>query len=677
MSRKPSSGPIMTSSTTPYYNDNLLTASGPPHLQPPAAAAGQQQRARSGSDILPRSSASSASTTTTPSFVATLASTNHTRSGSGRTAGTNTNASTTSRRSTVTSSSPSSSSSSSSLAAVTSSDMAVGSITPMPCTSYTSSSRSVSSAAGGNAAASEVGHTAGGARSATSTPNALTNQRSELRRNKRKEVTNYHIQLERVLGLTTTRPSALSMNKRTGLVAYAAGCVVVLFDYHRGTQVGSLACSSLTASWTYPPSSDERAMSLGSSVSTSSSPSAGSAASQYWQPWMNHPMASPYINPLAGLMPMSVGGGGGGVGGHLQHASSDLLPPPGGGGLLSSTSPSSNRKTDSESSSKVPASLKPKPISCLAFSPDGQYLAVGETGHQPRILVWDVIQRVPIVELIGHQFGVQALQFSANGKILVSLGFQHDGFVNVWNWRSRLKLATNKVTSKVNALIPHNADGSVSHAGTTTLSFITVGLRHVKFWYLGQSKAHARAGIADIRLLDGRSAMLGEMRDANFVDAVSSPDGEQTYLITASGVLCMLNKDRTMDKFVDLQVRAGYSISMDGYCIVCACSDGIIRLFEPVTLKYHTTLPLPSPLGYSPWMSVDSPEDDGTNMYSDAAATLLDADARRLFSVYGDRSIRIWDISPHFDVNLVRTHLHHSDCVWGVEISNMANLYPL
>ncbi|KAF9165960.1 hypothetical protein DFQ26_009010 [Actinomortierella ambigua] len=673
MSRKPSTGPIQTSSSSSFYNPNLLTT--------PVAAG--QQRMRSGSDVLPRSGASSLSatttttTTSTPSFVATLASTtNHIHSGSGRTTlGPSTSASA-GRRSTVTSSS------SSSTSTVTPSDVTVGSAistTPMPFTANTTLStanRSApvgASASGGGLGGSEPAHMTG-ARSATTTPVTLANQRSELRRNKRKEVTNYHIQLERVLGLTTTRPSALSMNKRMGLVAYAAGCVVVLYDYHRGTQVGSLACSSLTASWTYQPSSsDEDARPPGSVLQTPSA-SAGSASSQYWQPWMNHPMASPFVNPLAGLMPMSGGGGFaglGGGGGGVQHASSDLLPPPGGGGggggLLSSTSPSSNRKTDSESSSKVPASLKPKPISCLAFSPDGQYLAVGETGHQPRILVWDVIQRVPVVELIGHQFGVQALQFSANGKILVSLGFQHDGFVHVWNWRSRLKLATNKVTSKVNALIHHNADGSVTQAGATTLSFITVGLRHVKFWYLGQSKAHARAGIADIRLLDGRSAVLGEMRDANFVDAVSSPDGEHTYLITASGVLCMLNKDRTMDRFVDLQVRAGYSISMDGNCIVCACADGIIRLFEPATLKYHTTLPLPSPLGYSPMMEIDGSEGDSAHMYSDAAATLFDAETQRLFSVYGDRSIRTWTIGEDFHASLLRTHLNHSDCVWGIE----------
>ena len=39
--------------------------------------------------------------------------------------------------------------------------------------------------------------------------------------------------------------------------------------------------------------------------------------------------------------------------------------------------------------------------------------------------------------------------FSPNLKYIVSIGTQHDMMVNVWNWRTGSKVASNKVSSKV------------------------------------------------------------------------------------------------------------------------------------------------------------------------------------------------------------------------------------
>lgn len=51
--------------------------------------------------------------------------------------------------------------------------------------------------------------------------------------------------------------------------------------------------------------------------------------------------------------------------------------------------------------------------------------------------------------------------------------------VNVWDWRSGVKVASNKVSSKVKAV-------SFAENGSY---FVTVGNRHVKFWYLEYSRS--------------------------------------------------------------------------------------------------------------------------------------------------------------------------------------------
>jgi hypothetical protein len=152
----------------------------------------------------------------------------------------------------------------------------------------------------------------------------------------------------------------LSVNSTHDLVAYAAGCVVVLYNHKLDKQVGLLCSATLNKA----PTSGDGIMSAsgsgsshsgmlgpgGSGVGTSrgiaslgSSPRA-MAGTQ----WMNNPMASANINPLAGLAPMS-----------LAEPSSSF----------GASNPSSNKN------------VKPKPISCLSFSPDGQFLAIGEVQY--------------------------------------------------------------------------------------------------------------------------------------------------------------------------------------------------------------------------------------------------------------------------------------------------------
>lgn len=69
--------------------------------------------------------------------------------------------------------------------------------------------------------------------------------------------------------------------------------------------------------------------------------------------------------------------------------------------------------------------------------------------------------------------------FSPSNKYVVSVGSQHDMIVNVWDWRNNVKVASNKVSSRVKAV-------SFAENGNY---FVTVGNRHVKFWYLEYTRS--------------------------------------------------------------------------------------------------------------------------------------------------------------------------------------------
>ncbi|KAJ8706269.1 hypothetical protein PYW08_010895 [Mythimna loreyi] len=314
-----------------------------------------------------------------------------------------------------------------------------------------------------------------------------------------------------------------------------------------------------------------------------------------------------------------------------------------------------------------------KSVTCVAFSPDGRYLATGECGHAPAVRVWDLQDpsasgAVQIGEFIGHTHGVSCVAFSTSSKYLVSIGSQHDMIVNVWDWRANLKLASNKVSSRVKAV-------SFSENGNY---FVTVGFRHVKFWYLEYSR---NAKFKEPVPLMGRSAILGEQKDNEFCDVVCGRGAaaDSTYAITRGGLLCEFNSRRLLDKWVELRTTSANCMAIGSGYIFVGCAEGIVRCFAPDSLRYITTLPRTHYLG------VDVAQ--GTNIshmftqpnnarYPDAVALTYDDRNHKLTCVYNDHSLYVWDVRDIKRVGKSHSALYHSACIWGVDMNSVERPLP-
>lgn len=83
-------------------------------------------------------------------------------------------------------------------------------------------------------------------------------------------------------------------------------------------------------------------------------------------------------------------------------------------------------------------------------------------------------------------------------------------------------------------------------------TFVTVGTRHVKFWYLDANKSRVKETVP----LMGRSGILGEQKNNFFCGAAFGHGvfASSTYVITQSGLLCEFNEKRLLDKWVELRV---------------------------------------------------------------------------------------------------------------------------
>ncbi|XP_078675993.1 WD repeat-containing protein 62-like isoform X4 [Branchiostoma floridae x Branchiostoma belcheri] len=300
-----------------------------------------------------------------------------------------------------------------------------------------------------------------------------------------------------------------------------------------------------------------------------------------------------------------------------------------------------------------------KTISALAFSKDGKYVVTGESGHQPGVRVWDVEEKTQVAEFQGHKFGVSCVAFSSNMKYVVSVGYQHDMLVNVWNWRTSTLVASNKVSSKVKAM-SFSEDSSY---------FVTVGNRHVKFWYLDESKASKNLGTVPLL---GRSGILGEQRNNFFCDVACGRGmmKDSTYCITRSGLLCEFNERRLLDKWVELRTTCANCISVSENHIACGCADGVVRLFDPKTLHYICTLPKPHYLGLDVAASIDPSQFITKNdnaKYPSTIAVKYDEPNNKVTCVYDDHSLYVWDVKDEKKIGKAWSFLYHSSCVWGVE----------
>ncbi|CAL1528416.1 unnamed protein product [Lymnaea stagnalis] len=300
-----------------------------------------------------------------------------------------------------------------------------------------------------------------------------------------------------------------------------------------------------------------------------------------------------------------------------------------------------------------------KTITALAFSRDGKHLITGETGHQPAVRIWDVAEKTQVAEFRGHKFGINCVAFSPNMKEVVSVGTQHDQMINVWNWKTGNKVASNKVSSKVSA-IAFSEDGKC---------FVTVGNRHVRFWYLEEKRSKINQTVP----LMGRNGILGDQKDNFFCDVVAGqgPMCGRFFVITQSGLLCEFNEKRQLEKWVELRTKGANCITAGQEHIFVGCAEGVVRVFKSSTLNYLCSLPKPHHLGVEVTTATNSSHMVSSSQdakYPDTKAIAVDDDHKKVTCIYNDRSVYIWDVHDLKRVGKAWSFLYHSGCIWSLEV---------
>ncbi|KAJ5569423.1 uncharacterized protein N7459_008853 [Penicillium hispanicum] len=208
-----------------------------------------------------------------------------------------------------------------------------------------------------------------------------------------------------------------------------------------------------------------------------------------------------------------------------------------------------------------------KAVTSVAISPNGRLLAVGETGYNPRVLIFstarDAPPDIPLSILSEHTFGVRSLAFSPDSQYLATLGNMNDGFLFIWainlkNGSAKLHSA-NKCTSFVRDMC------------WVGQSLVTTGVRHVKVWRLPAvrpvSPTKSRLNVDGAapspnpapKALSGRNCLLGTLGDSTF-SCVGSISDQEAVVGTESGTVCLLD-DREGSQKLSRATHVGFGIT--------------------------------------------------------------------------------------------------------------------
>ncbi|KAL2788984.1 WD40-repeat-containing domain protein [Aspergillus keveii] len=319
---------------------------------------------------------------------------------------------------------------------------------------------------------------------------------------------------------------------------------------------------------------------------------------------------------------------------------------------------------------------KVKAVTSVAISPNGRFLALGETGYNPRVLIFstakDAPPDIPLSILTEHSFGVRALAWSPNTQYLATLGDVNDGFLFVWSISLKNGLAKLHSTNKCTTVVR-----DMTWLGQ---ALITVGVRHVKIWRLSdvrpvspsksRSNAEQAPSSTSPKALTGRNCVLGTLADNTFTSAISISESE-VVVGTDSGALCLVddidgNAKLTLIQYMDFGITS-LTADSDRSCIWIGGRGRRMQKFAFESLRPSNNPPSPRTISRS---SVEAkPKEPAITCIGSLTSHLVTVDATKAIHIYPVEQFN--DVGDQCDGGVAMPA--HRDAVLGIGLLKTPN----
>ncbi|XP_024015552.1 mitogen-activated protein kinase-binding protein 1 [Eutrema salsugineum] len=323
----------------------------------------------------------------------------------------------------------------------------------------------------------------------------------------------------------------------------------------------------------------------------------------------------------------------------------------------------------------VVAHRTPKPLTCVAVSQNGRFVAAGESPNLSAVLIWDCETLGLVSELKGHLYGAQCLSFSPNGEYLVSVG----GYIYLWDWRRSILLAKVKASSEITS-VAFSSNGKF---------IVTSGKKHLKFWTVGSFQRTRSSKVGSLAF-HGKPTDNFLQKGNSFVSVISAntvnssgsheraEESISIYALTDAGVLLLMSCGMSIKKSVDLKVEKCFALSASSRLIACACSKGAIQLFTPETLEYAGTIHFSDARKSDTENHSNSTElkniESQSVIFPDAVACQFST-TDKLVVIYGDHSLYVWDVNDVNKPTRCSMMISHSASIWDIKNLSCGNMH--